>query len=121
MISLLLLTIPLLFFETKSNSYSPVHWLVLCVNWTQARINREVVALVRKCLYEIQLYDISSISNQWGQAQTIVGSARPWLVVLGFIRMQVGQGSKQYLSITSASASASRTLPCLSSYPGFLW
>jgi hypothetical protein len=49
-----------------------------------------------------------------------VGGAIPGLVVLGSIRKQAEQASKQHLSMASASAPASRFLPCLSSCPDFL-
>ena len=50
----------------------------------------------------------------------IVGGATPGLVVLGFIRKQAEQASKQDPSMASASAPASKFLPCVSSCPGFL-
>jgi hypothetical protein len=50
-----------------------------------------------------------------------VGGAIPGLVVLGSIRKQAEQASKGHLSMASASAPASRLLPCVSSSPDFLW
>jgi hypothetical protein len=55
----------------------------------------------------------------------MVGGAIPGLVVLGSTRKQAEQAmrkqaSKQHPSTASASAPASRLLPCLSSWPDFL-
>ena len=57
---------------------------------------------LRKCLHEIDLaVSIFLISDQWGRAlgraQSIVGGATPGLVVLGSIRKQAEQASKQHL------------------------
>jgi hypothetical protein len=53
--------------------------------------------------------------------QPIVGGAITDLVVLNSIRKQAKQSSKQYPSMASASAPTSKVLPCMSSYPDFLW
>ena len=50
-----------------------------------------------------------------------MGDAIPGIVVLGPIRKQTEQASKQPSSMVSASAPASRFLPCLSFCPDFLW
>jgi hypothetical protein len=49
-----------------------------------------------------------------------MGGAIPGLVLLGFIRKQDEQSIKHYPSMSSASALASRFLPCLSTYLDFL-
>ena len=74
----------------------------MCVNSTQAKIITEKGASVEKCLHEIQLYGIFSISGQWDKAQPIVGGAIPGLLVLDSIRRQAEQArgkqaSKQLL------------------------
>ena len=51
----------------------------------------------------------------------IVGGAISGLVVLGSIRKQAEQVSKQHPSMASASAPASKFLPCVSSCLDFLW
>jgi hypothetical protein len=58
-----------------------------------------------------------------GRAQPIVSGAIPGMMVLGSIRKQAeqGRGSKPVSSMASASAPASKFLPCVSSYPDFLW
>jgi hypothetical protein len=48
-----------------------------------------------------------------------MGGATSDVVVLGSIRKQAEQASKQHPSTASASAPASRFLPCLSSCPDF--
>lgn len=59
-----------------------------------------------------------------GAAQSIVGGVIPKLVVLDSVSRQAEQvtehGSKPHPSSASASASASKFLPGLSSYFGFL-
>lgn len=54
--------------------------LVVCVNLTEARVLRG-----RKCLHEIHLSGIFSLSEQWGRAQSMVGGPIASLVVLGSI------------------------------------
>ena len=44
----------------------------------------------------------------------LVGGTISGLVVLGSIREQAGQASKEHLSMASASAPASKFLPCVS-------
>ena len=51
----------------------------------------------------------------------MVGGAIPGLEVLGSIRKQAEQASKQHPFLASASAPASRSLPCWSFYPDFLY
>ena len=48
--------------------YVSVYWLVLCVNLTQAGVITEKGASGGKCLHEIQLWGIFSISDQGGRA-----------------------------------------------------
>jgi hypothetical protein len=51
----------------------------------------------------------------------MVGGAISGLAVLGSIRKQAEQASKQHSSMASASISASKFLLCVSSCPDFLW
>ena len=56
---------------------------------------------MEKCLQEIQLQGIFSISDQCGRALPIVGNVIPGLVALGSVRKQAEQalGSKPVSSI----------------------
>lgn len=51
-----------------------------------------------------------------GRVQPIVGGAIPGMVVLGSVRKQPEQGSKQHPFLASASAPAFRFQPCFSFY-----
>ena len=64
-----------------------LYWLVLCVNLTQLELSQRKELQVRKCLHEIQLWGIFSISDQG----PLVGGTISGLVVLGSIRKQAEQ------------------------------
>ena len=63
-----------------------VYWLVLCVNLTQAGVITEKGAQLQlgKCLLEIQLWGIFSISDQGGKAPC--GWDHHWAGSLGFYK-----------------------------------
>ena len=71
------------------------------------------------------MYDIFLNSDVWKKAQITVDGDIPGLVVLGSLK-KAGcvsyneQASKEHPSMVSASAPASKFLPCLSSCPDFL-
>jgi hypothetical protein len=80
---------------------------------------------LRQCLHKIRLQSsllvIFLVIDVRG-AQPIVGGVIPKLVVLGGIRKKAEQATReqanrQHSSMASASATASRFLPCLSSCP----
>jgi hypothetical protein len=75
------------------------HWLVLCVNLTQLELSQRKELQVRKCLHEIQLWGIFSISDQGGKAPC--GWCHLWAGSLGSIIEQAEQarGSKPVSSI----------------------
>jgi hypothetical protein len=96
-----------------------------CVSiWHKLELSRRKEPPLRKCLHEIQLQGIFSISDQGGKAHC--GWCHPWAGSLGFYKKaswasQGKQASKQYPSVASVSTPASRFLPCVSSSPDFLW
>ena len=71
-----------------------LYWLVLCVNLTQMELSQRKELQLRKCLHEIQVWGVFSISDQVGRAPC--GWYHLWLVLLGSIREQAEQarGSK---------------------------
>jgi hypothetical protein len=76
-----------------------VYWLVLCVNLTQLELSQRKELQLGKCLHEIQLWGMFSISDQRGGP--LVGGTISGLGVLGFIREQAEQarGSKPVSNI----------------------
>ena len=79
----------------------------------------------KKCLHEIQLRAIYncktiSISDQWERVQPVVGEATAGWIILGSVRKQAEQASKQHPSMASVSAPASRFQTCLCSRPSSL-
>ena len=83
------------------------------VCYTQSRVIKSMEPQLRKCLYKIRF------PLRW-KVQFIAGGAAPGLLVLGSIRKQAEQASKQYPSMASASAPASGVLHGVSSCPDFL-
>jgi hypothetical protein len=86
-----------------------LYWLVLCVNLTQTGVITEKGASVGKCLHELQLQSIFSITDQGGRAHC--GWCHPWTGSLRFYKKvtwasQGKQASKEHPSMASASAPA---------------
>jgi hypothetical protein len=48
--------------------HQPVYWLALCVNFTRLELSQRKELQLRKCLHEIQLLGVFSISDQGGRA-----------------------------------------------------
>ena len=61
--------------------------------WHKLESSERKEPQLRKCFFEIQLWGIFSISDQWRRAQPVVSGAIPGLVVLGSIRRQVEQAT----------------------------
>jgi hypothetical protein len=95
-------------------------WLVLCqfdTSWNhlnKGNLNWENISIKPSCR------DFSQLGIDWGGPSPLWVGPFPGLVVLGSIRKQAEQASKQHSSMVSASAPASRFLPCLSSCPDIL-
>ena len=64
--------------------------------WHKLESCRRRNLIWKKCLHEIQLWGIFSISDQWGRTQPIADGAISGLVVLGSVRKQTekGRGSR---------------------------
>ena len=77
-----------------------LYWLVLCVNLTQTGVITEKGASMRSSCEAFSQLVIKGKGP-------IVGGAIPGLVVLGSIREQAEQASKEHPSMASASAPAS--------------
>jgi hypothetical protein len=80
-----------------------------CVNLTQLEWSQRKELQVRKCLHEIQLWGVFSISDQGGKAPC--GWDRPWAGSLAFYKRagwasQGKQANKKHPSMASASAPA---------------
>jgi hypothetical protein len=93
-----------------------------CVStWHKLELSQRKEPPLRKCLHEIQLWGIFSISDQGGKAPW--GWCHPWAGNLGFYKKaswasQRKQASKKHPSMASASAPAScpAWVPVLTSF-----
>ena len=86
-----------------------LYWLVLCVNLTQLELWQRKELQLGKCLHEVQLWGIFSISDQVGRAPC--GWDHLWAGHLGFYKRvcwanQGKQASKEHPSMAFASAPA---------------
>jgi hypothetical protein len=88
--------------------------------WHRLELSQRKELQLKKCLHEIQLWDIFSISDQ--EEGPLVGGTISRLVVLGSIRGQAEQarGSKPVTSLHGLCIS-SCYLTCLSSSSDILW
>jgi hypothetical protein len=88
-----------------------MYWLILCVNLTQARVIREEGASVEEISVRCSCKALSSISDQWGKTQDIVGGAIPGLVVLGSISKKAEQAMGGKLGSSTPLWSLHQFLP----------